>query len=90
LIGIGVSKEKRKMSEWNEPLPEPQTDLIEPPLDVATDIDDPDDEDLEDLDDETDPDNPENLEDEQEILEDDDDELDDEDLPLVDATENRR
>jgi hypothetical protein len=124
--GIGVGKEKRKMSQWNEPLPEPVPDLIEPPLDsdVETGIDNPDDlDDTEDLDDpedpededldeddldeddldedgledddledddETDPDNPENLEDEEDILEDEDDEPEDEDLPLVDATENRR
>jgi hypothetical protein len=32
------------MSEWNDPLPEPETDRIEPPLDVETNIDDPEDE----------------------------------------------
>ena len=45
------------MSEWREPLPEPESDLIEPPFDPE---------------------------------EDEDDEPDDEDIPLVDATENRR
>ena len=40
------------MSEWRDPLPEPETDLIEPPIDT-------------------------------------DFEPEDEDIPLVDATENR-
>ena len=45
------------MSEWRDPLPEPETDLIEPPTDTD--------------------------------FEPDPDELEDEDIPLVDATENR-
>jgi hypothetical protein len=63
------------MSEWRDPLPEPETDLIEPPID--TDF-------------EPDLDDPEDLEDEEGIIEDEDDDLDEEDIPLVDATENRR
>jgi hypothetical protein len=40
---------------------------------------------------EIDPDNgDENLEDEEGIINDEDDELEDEDIPMVDATENRR
>jgi hypothetical protein len=54
----------------------------------ATSLDDADE--LED-DEELDPDNEdENLEDEEGIINDEDDDLDDEDIPMVDATENRR
>jgi hypothetical protein len=67
------------MSEWKEPLMEPAPDMIEPP--TESDIEPEEDEPLED---------PENPEDEEDILNDEDDEPDDEDLPLVDATENRR
>lgn len=63
------------MSEWRDPLPEPETDLIEPPIDTNF---------------EPDLDDPEDPETEEDIIEDEDDELDDEDIPLVDATENRR
>ena len=44
------------MSEWRDPLPEPETDLIEPPIDTdfEPDLDEPEDEEeiIEDEDDE--------------------------------------
>jgi hypothetical protein len=68
------------MTEWNEPLPEPKSDVIEPPIDsgIETGIEPERDEPLE------------NPEDEDDIINDADGEPDDEDIPLVDATENRR
>ena len=68
------------MSEWNEPLPEPTPDVIEPPINfgIETGIEPERDEPLEDT------------EHEEDIINDEDDEPDDEDIPLVDATENRR
>lgn len=68
------------MTEWNEPLPKPTPDVIEPPIDgdIETGIEPEEDEGWE------------NPEDENEIVNDEDDEPDDEDIPLVDATESRR
>jgi len=68
------------MSEWNEPLPEPTPDVIEPPLDsgIETGI-------------ERERNGPlERPEDEEDIINGADEDPDDEDIPLVDATENRR
>ena len=72
------------MTNLNEPLTEPETDIDnlgrEPgfrPDDAEPDFDD-----LEEP--------VESAEDEEDIINDEDDEPDDEDVPLVDATENRR
>jgi hypothetical protein len=61
---------------------EPETDIDNPEPGFRPDDADPD------FDDPTEP--VEDPEDEEEIIEDEDDEPDDEDIPLVDATENRR
>ena len=68
------------MSQWDEPLPESTLDVIEPPIDsgIETGIEPERDEPLE------------NPEDEDDIINGADDEPDDEDIPLVDAVENRR